>query len=41
MREVMAYTVAFVMGAALSLALCGAVIQALVWVATFAFTVVQ
>lgn len=41
MREVMAYTVAFVVGAVLSLALCGAVIQALVWVATIAMTVVQ
>jgi hypothetical protein len=41
MREVMAYTAAFVAGAVLSLALCGAVIQALVWVATIALTVVQ
>ncbi len=41
MRDAMAYAAAFVAGAVLSLALCGAVIQALVWVATIAMTVVQ
>lgn len=41
MRDAMAYALLFIIGAVLSLALCGAVIQALVWVATIAFTVVQ
>lgn len=41
MRDAMAYALLFIIGALMSLALCGAVIQALVWVATIALTVVQ
>lgn len=41
MRDAMAYALLFIIGALMSLALCGAVIQALVWVATIAMTVVQ
>lgn len=41
MRDTAVYALLFTIGALLSLALCGAVIQALVWVATIAMTVVQ
>ena len=41
MRDAMAYALLFIIGALMSLALCGEMIQALVWVATIAMTVVQ
>jgi hypothetical protein len=41
MRDTAVYALLFTIGALMSLALCGAVIQALVWVATIAMTVVQ
>ena len=41
MHDTAVYALLFTIGALMSLALCGAVIQALVWVATIAMTVVQ
>lgn len=41
MRDMMAYILLFVIATMFSLAACGLVIEALVWVATFAMTVVQ
>ena len=41
MHDTAVYALLFTIGALMSLALCSAVIQALVWVATIAFTVVQ
>ena len=41
MRDAVVYALLFTIGALLSLALCGGVMMALVWVATIAMTVVQ
>lgn len=41
MRDAMAYAMLFIIATILSLGVCGAVIQALVWVATIAMAAVQ
>ena len=41
MRDAMAYALLFIIGTMFSLAACGLIIEALVWVATIALTVVQ
>lgn len=41
MRDAIAYALLFIIGTMFSLAACGLIIEALVWVATFAFTVIQ